>query len=103
MLRKTKVKRPGSPVLFAICMVTVLGIGAADDYNSCLRGQGVRAALNEGSQYFRQTVDRNYQRTQVDKGAALVIDFQGVASAYKAMRESEVHQLDCSFPFPSTH
>lgn len=101
------IKRPGSPVLFFICMATILAIGFQTDHNSCVRGQGVRAPLIAASNYFYRgsssVMARSLLRATQDTGTIRQLDLKA-AQAAKAIGESiRVHQLSCSFPFPSTH
>lgn len=93
----TMIRRPGSPILFFICMLTVLAIGWRADHVSCVRTDVLRSSLAVN---YRGAIVRATERATVDRGLARYLDEQQVASLTQALER--VHQLDCSQPFPPT-
>lgn len=93
-----KLIRPGSPVLFSLCIVLIVGTGAYDDQRSCERSDAVRGASRA---YFAGVAERALDRATVDRGPAQRIDW----ASYDAARHAVLvnRDLDCSLPTPDTH
>jgi ABC-type sugar transport system substrate-binding protein len=92
----TVVRRPGSPILFFIVVIFMLGIGYVGDHNSCTRSNGDRQALTA---YFDGARTRALSRASTEQGRQQELDLLAAAADLDAIRH--VRSLDCSFPFPA--
>lgn len=91
-------KRPGSPILFTICVLIIVVSFGVEDRQSCIRSKSVREANRA---YFNGVADRAVRRARLDRGRAQRLDFE----SYDAARHAVVanRALSCALPFPDTH
>lgn len=84
-------------ILFLIAMVTVVGIGWANDYQSCARSEAIRAAVRTS---FIAQAHRAQQRSTVEHGLDRMLDIEAQQAALASA--SHVDPLDCARLLPPT-
>lgn len=94
----TALRRPGSPVLFAVSILIIIASFGVEDRNSCLRTHAVRAADRA---YFTGVAQRALLRAHLEHGVVRRLDLQTYRSALAVARAN--HPLDCSLPTPETN
>jgi hypothetical protein len=99
--------RPGSPALFFICMVTVLGIGWAEDNRSCLRQADPRAATQQRSKLIKQfmvsAADTRLYSAEHEQGRQRTIDYHAYRVYMREARQIKtVPTLSCYKFIPDT-
>lgn len=96
--RKTRaIRRPGSPVLFALTMITAIIIGWSEDHRSCIRSNGQRASLTI---FYEGQLSRAEARARFDPATVRGLDRQAVRADVLAVRQNR--PLACSGLLPAT-
>lgn len=89
-------KRPGSPILFAICVLIIIVSFGAEDRASCERSHAVRAADHA---YFSGVAQRALDRSHLETGMQRTLDLQTYKAALAVTQAN--HPLNCAFnPLP---
>lgn len=102
-----KLKRPGSPVLFAICMVTILAIGWLSDNRSCIRQSLPRKAVNAQNSAIYTDLNTRIHSIELhmdrDSGKVLAYDYKEIKQL-TAKQNSLIYirALSCQKVFPDT-
>lgn len=94
------VRRPGSPILFFICMLTIVAVSVPIAHSSCVYNQRTRVGLNQAADYFQQRALFSDARAKIDPPPLARLDRKAAASARHAAAQLRVPLLSCSLPFP---
>lgn len=94
------VRRPGSPILFLVCMLTILLTAIPIAHSSCEYNQRTRQGLNDAAVFFDQQAQRATARMRIDPPRLAALDLKAARAAQRAADQLAVKRLDCSLPFP---
>lgn len=93
-------KRPGSPILFVICMLTIVAVSIPIAHSSCEYNQRTRQGLNAAAVYFQHRAKASEERMRLDSPKLAALDSKAAAAARAAAAQLRVAPLSCSLPFP---